>query len=66
MDDTAQEFIKKLRAWRERNHYSQRAAAEFLKISKRTYQNWEQGHAMPQGLAMRYVETVIATVITNM
>jgi DNA-binding transcriptional regulator YiaG len=43
-------FAQLLRKWRERNGYSQRAAAVVLKVSKRSLENWKQERAMPQGL----------------
>jgi DNA-binding transcriptional regulator YiaG len=42
-----------LKAWRDRHKYSQSAAALKLKVSKRTLQNWEQGHREPIGFALR-------------
>lgn len=45
-------FAKLLRQWRERNGYSQRDAAEVLKVPKPSLQNWEQERAMPQGFGL--------------
>ena len=33
-----------LKAWRWRNDLTQETAAEWLGVSVRTYENWEQGH----------------------
>ncbi|WP_395719081.1 helix-turn-helix domain-containing protein, partial [Prosthecobacter sp.] len=41
-----------LQEWRERKAFSQRDAAEFLGISKRTLENWEQERATPRGYAV--------------
>src|SRR5947208_6545874 len=43
---------EQLRAWRKRLDLSQSMAANKLKISKRTLQNWEQGHRRPRGFAL--------------
>lgn len=40
-----------LRAWRKRYKFSQVIAADKLKVSPRTLQNWEQGHREPRGFA---------------
>jgi DNA-binding transcriptional regulator YiaG len=53
------DFCRKLVAWRGREGFSQRDAAEFLDMSKRTLQNWEQGVSFPTGLALRYIEAMI-------
>jgi DNA-binding transcriptional regulator YiaG len=52
-------FPAQLRAWRKRENFSQSEAALRLKISKRTLQEWEQGRAVPHGLARSAVENVI-------
>ena len=39
-----------LRAWRERKGWTQKRAAEEMKVSERTWQNWEQGHRTPAAL----------------
>ena len=41
------------KAIREQTGLSQAAFAERLRISKRTLQNWEQGHRSPTGPALR-------------
>jgi DNA-binding transcriptional regulator YiaG len=41
-----------LRSWRERNRFSQSAAAMKLNISKRTLEGWEHGRHEPRGLAL--------------
>ena len=45
-------FADLLRAWRKRHGYSQRDAAEVLKVPKASLQNWEQQRAMPQGFGL--------------
>ena len=52
-------FAKLLRKWREKNQYSQRDAAEVLKVSKRSLENWEQERAMPQGFGLQAMIEVI-------
>ncbi len=52
-------FAQLLRKWREKNHYSQRAAAEVLKVSKRSLENWEQERAMPQGFGLQAMLEII-------
>jgi DNA-binding transcriptional regulator YiaG len=52
-------FPTQLRAWRKKENLSQSEAALRLKISKRTLQEWEQGRAVPHGLAQAAVENVI-------
>ena len=46
---TPRKFARALQEWRERKAFSQRDAAEFLGISKRTLENWEQERATPRG-----------------
>jgi DNA-binding transcriptional regulator YiaG len=57
MNHTA--FANLLRKWREKNHYSQRDAAEVLKVSKRSLENWEQERAMPQGFGLQAMLEII-------
>jgi DNA-binding transcriptional regulator YiaG len=52
-------FAQLLRKWRERNGYSQRDAAEQLKVSKRSLENWEQERAMPQGFGLQAMLEII-------
>lgn len=52
-------FAKLLCKWRERNGYSQRDAAEALKVPKPSLQNWEQERAMPQGFGLQAMLKVI-------
>ena len=52
-------FAQLLRKWRERNGYSQRDAAEQLKVSKRSLENWEQERAMPQGFGLHAMLEII-------
>jgi DNA-binding transcriptional regulator YiaG len=49
----------RLRAWREKNDFSQSEAALRLQISTRTLQEWEQGRAEPRGLASAAIEKAI-------
>ncbi len=49
---TPRKFARALQAWRERKCFSQRDAAVFLGISKRTLENWEQERATPRGYAL--------------
>ncbi len=49
---TPRKFALALQAWREKKAFSQRDAAEFLGISKRTLENWEQERATPRGYAV--------------
>jgi DNA-binding transcriptional regulator YiaG len=46
--------------WREANDLSQSEAAMKLKISKRTFQEWEQGRAEPRHLAMEAIIDLLA------
>ena len=57
MDHTT--FAQLLRKSREKNHYSQRDAAEVLKVSKRSLENWEQERAMPQGFGLQAMLEII-------
>jgi DNA-binding transcriptional regulator YiaG len=52
-------FAKLIRKWREKNQYSQRDAAEILKVSKRSLENWEQERAMPQGFGLQAMLEII-------
>ena len=52
-------FAQMLRKWRERNGYSQRDAAEVLKVPKPSLQNWEQERAMPQGFGLQAMLEII-------
>ena len=52
-------FPRRMRAWRERNNFSQSDAALKLQISKRTLQEWEQGRAAPRGFARTAIEKAI-------
>ena len=56
---TGEELAARLRAWREKNDFSQSEAALRLQISKRTLQEWEQGRAEPRGLASAAIEKAI-------
>ena len=57
MDHTV--FANLLRKWRERNQYSQRDAAEVLRVSKRSLENWEQERAMPQVFGLQAMLEII-------
>ena len=57
MDHTT--FANLLRKWRERNQYSQRDAAEVMKVSKRSLENWEQVRAIPQGFGLQAMLEII-------
>jgi len=48
------EFKEKLRKWR--GTLRQKEAANILKVSVRTYQNWEEGKNNPKPLAMAELE----------
>ena len=52
-------FAQQLRKCRERNGYSQRDAAEVLKVPKPSLQNWEQERAMPQGYGLQALLEII-------
>ncbi len=45
--------------WRKENDLSQSEAAERLKISKRTLQEWEHGRAEPRHLARDAIVAII-------
>jgi len=49
-----------LRAWRRAHKLSQGAAALKLQISIRTLQEWEQGRAVPRGIAFVALRKLIA------
>ncbi len=49
---TPKKFARALQEWRERKDFSQRDAADYLGISKRTLENWEQARATPRGYAV--------------
>lgn len=40
-------WADRLRAWRRRMNITQRAAAELLDVSPRTYEGWETGKKAP-------------------
>ena len=63
------EFARALKSWRTSKEFSQRDAAEFLGISKRTLENWEQERATPRGYAVSMFQKVnvpILGIIENM
>jgi DNA-binding transcriptional regulator YiaG len=49
-----------LRGWRRRHKLSQTQAALKLKVSPRTFQEWEQGRATPHHLALAALREKIA------
>ena len=49
-----------LRAWRHAHKLSQGKAALKLQISIRTLQEWEQGRAVPRGIALIALRKLIA------
>jgi DNA-binding transcriptional regulator YiaG len=57
---TPRKFASALQAWREKKEFSQRDAAEFLGISKRTLENWEQERTTPRGYAVVALMKLIA------
>lgn len=59
---TPRKFAHALQEWRERKGFSQRDAAEFLGISKRTLENWEQERATPRGYAIQMLLKLISPV----
>lgn len=50
---------KQIRSWRKQMNFTQSDAAEFLGMSSRTLQNWEQGKRTPQGLARKFLEDIL-------
>ena len=57
---TPKKFARALKEWRERKDFSQRDAAEYLEISKRTLENWEQARATPRGYAVVVLMKLLA------
>jgi DNA-binding transcriptional regulator YiaG len=54
------DIARALSDWRKRNKLSQSEAALKLKISRRTFQEWEQGRATPRHLALDALRAKIA------
>lgn len=52
-------FADMIRKWRDRHGYSQRDAAEVLKVPKASLQNWEQQRSIPQGFGLQAMLKVI-------
>lgn len=50
---TRQEFASLLKDFRLRENLTQEAAASFLDVSLRTWQNWEIARNMPRGFGLR-------------
>jgi len=46
-------FGKSLRAWRIKEHLSQKEAAAILDLNVKTYQNWEYGRTEPTASGCR-------------
>ena len=61
---TPRKFARALQAWREKKAFSQRDASEFLGISKRTLENWEQERATPRGYAVVALMKLLAMGVT--
>jgi DNA-binding transcriptional regulator YiaG len=61
---TPRKFARALQAWREKKSFSQRDAAEYLGISKRTLENWEQERATPRGYAVVALMKLLAMGVT--
>ena len=49
---TPRKFARALKAWRDDKGFRQRDEGEFLGMSKRTLENWEQERATPRGYAV--------------
>ena len=58
---TPRKCARALQEWREKKAFSQRDAAEFFGISKRTLVNWEQERATPRS----YAEVAMMKLITQ-
>lgn len=52
-------FAKTLYEWRMRNGFTQQEAADQLRISRRTLENWEQKRSMPQGFGLTAMLAII-------
>jgi transcriptional regulator with XRE-family HTH domain len=50
---TREDFASLLKDFRSREHLTQEAAAAFLGVSLRTWQNWEIARNMPRGFGLR-------------
>lgn len=48
-----------LKAWRERNNYTQVEAAKQLRLSIHTLRNWEVARTKPQGIAYTLLTEII-------
>lgn len=56
----ATSFKKDLRAWRKARGFFQKEAANFLGVSRRTYEGWEYGRTVPKPLAMAELKRRLA------
>lgn len=61
MNTTPEALSRRLQIWRMENDMTQREAAAVLNISRRTYENWEQKKAMPNGLGIVALDRIINT-----
>ncbi len=52
-------LTERLYQWRKKNDFSQSEAALKLQVSTRTFQEWEQGRAVPRHLALEAVNALI-------
>lgn len=58
-------FSQRLQQWRgvaggdNRGRFTQREAADYLGVSLRTYQKWEQGIRTPYGIALNTILSLI-------
>ena len=57
---TPAKFAKLMKAWRDRNGFSQNDAAKELGINKRTLENWEQERATPRGYGLNALVLIFA------
>ncbi len=49
----------RLRLWRVSHRWTQAMAAEHLRVSERTYENWEAGTNEPRGIGLKALEEMI-------
>ncbi len=47
------EFAERLKQWRKAKDYTQREAAFWLGVSRRSVEQWEQGRRAPRNYALR-------------
>lgn len=58
---TPEALSRRLQIWRMENDITQKEAAAIMRISRRTYENWEQQKAMPNGLGIVALEKIVNT-----